>query len=100
MSGSGPRGGRLGSGEVDMWRFAPSPGCNRVSVCGILSAYAGLDPARIEFQQARHGERPILAPGLCPGLSFNLAHSGRSAVLAVAHGVRVGVDVEQVRGGA
>ncbi|GAB2806219.1 4'-phosphopantetheinyl transferase family protein [Streptomyces daliensis] len=44
--------------------------------------------------------RPFLARPPVPGLDFNLAHSGRLAVLAVTKGPgRVGVDVERLAPG-
>jgi len=88
-------------GEVHVWRFAFAPPHNEAwnGVRSILATYIGVDPLRIEFQQTRRGGRPILAPGLSPGLSFNLAHSARLALLAVVQDTRVGVDVERIRRG-
>jgi 4'-phosphopantetheinyl transferase len=45
------------------------------------------------------GERgkPALAPGSAlPDLRFNLSHSGDRAVLAIAQGVELGVDLERI----
>ncbi len=90
---------RLGSGEIHVWRFVldPSRDGTRQDVRNILSHYVDLPPARIEFQSSRRGRRPALAHDICPGLSFNLAHSGREALLAVARGRRIGVDIERTR---
>ena len=90
---------RLGPGEVHVWRFAPDPTRDgaREDVRDILASYVGLPPARIEFRSSRRGRRPMLAHGICPELSFNLAHSGREALLAVAQVRRVGVDIERTR---
>jgi len=89
----------LGPGEVHVWRFVPDLTRDgaREDVRGILSFYVGLPPARIEFRPARRGRRPMLAHGICPELSFNLAHSGREALLAVAQVRRVGIDIERTR---
>ncbi len=96
-----PPAASIGTGEVHLWRFAlaASRSCARASVCDILSTHIGVHPAKIEFQQGRRDGRPILAPGLCPGLSFNLSHSGRSALLAITNNVRMGVDIERTRPG-
>jgi 4'-phosphopantetheinyl transferase len=53
-----------------------------------------LTDARLEFALHEHG-KPYL-PG-APELHFNLAHSGEMALVAVALGSDVGVDVEHLR---
>jgi 4'-phosphopantetheinyl transferase len=70
----------------------------------ILAAYAGADPAELVIEPApcvhcgeRHG-KPFLAGQERP-LRFNVSHSQGLAVIAVAHGREVGVDVEATRGG-
>jgi len=60
----------------------------------LLSAYAGIAPARIELGQARYGKPYLLGDGARSALRFNLAHS--SDLMLVAIGVRreLGVDLE------
>jgi 4'-phosphopantetheinyl transferase len=90
---------KVARGEVHLWRFAlaVSRGGAQAGLRGILSAYVGLPPAQIAFRTARRSRRPMLAHGICPELSFNLAHSGREALLAVTRSRRVGVDIERAR---
>jgi len=62
----------------------------------ILGAILDLSPEEIPLGVGPHG-KPMLErdfPG-CP--SFNLAHSGAWAVLAIATGTTVGVDLERIR---
>ena len=90
---------RLAPREVHVWRL-PSParpGSSREDVRDVLSCYVGLPPSQIAFRLAPRGRRPMLVPDVCPGLSFNLAHSGEEALLAVALGHVVGVDIERRR---
>lgn len=64
----------------------------------VLSQYCGVAPASLEFQQTRFG-KPVL-PAICGGrfnLSFNLSHAAGKALIGVARGRDVGVDLEQVR---
>lgn len=64
----------------------------------ILGLYLGLDPARIEFGSTATG-KPTLA-GLRPenaALTFNLSHAHGNAMVAVAQGRDVGVDLEMIR---
>ncbi|HEX8742712.1 MAG TPA: 4'-phosphopantetheinyl transferase superfamily protein [Thermoleophilaceae bacterium] len=77
----------------------------RAALRRILAAYAGADPAAVAIEPATcvhcgepHG-KPFLADPPARWLRFNVSHSGELALVAVAHGREVGVDVEAVRGG-
>jgi 4'-phosphopantetheinyl transferase len=59
-----------------------------------LSRYLGEAPAEIRFELGEHGKPRLAAPSA--GLTFNLSHSGDVALVAVAAGREVGVDVERV----
>jgi 4'-phosphopantetheinyl transferase len=68
----------------------------------ILGRILGRNPTALSFQsrcghcgQVGHG-KPYLSSGHS-GIEFNIAHSGELALVAVAHGRPVGVDVERVR---
>ena len=58
----------------------------------ILGEYLSLPPDEIPFRYDRYG-RPGLGQG---NLRFNASSSGDKAVVAVAFGRRIGVDIEQV----
>lgn len=63
----------------------------------ILSRYLGMEPSRLRFDYSPYG-KPTLA--ITPGqdtLSFNLSHSGRLVLYAIARGREIGIDVERVR---
>lgn len=63
----------------------------------ILSGYLGLTPDEVEFSQGPRG-KPYLANRTAEGQGpfFNLSHSGKLALVAVARS-ELGVDVEKVR---
>lgn len=64
----------------------------------ILGLYLGLAPDRIEFSSTSTG-KPTLA-GLRPeraALTFNLSHAHGNAMIAIAQGREVGVDLEMIR---
>jgi len=64
----------------------------------VLLAANGAGPARdLVFARGPHG-KPYLAKGPSD-LHFNLAHSGRVVLVAVARTREVGIDVEQIRSG-
>ncbi len=67
---------------------------NHANLRRILGAYLQQAPEQVRIETDRLG-KPQLA-GENP-LTFNLSHSRSIAVLAVAHGQPVGVDVEDVR---
>lgn len=60
-----------------------------------LAQYLGVPPNRIGFATNAFG-KPSLRPGFGARLGFNLSHSADLAVIAVALGADVGVDVERV----
>ncbi len=62
---------------------------------GILARYSKEDPADISLHTAEKG-KPYLPDH--PEIRFNLSHSGSWAMVAVARGREVGVDIETIRG--
>ena len=74
----------------DRRRFESARSALRV----ILSRYLGAPAGDLRFEYSPHG-KPALAPPA--DLTFNLSHSGEMALVAVARGRAVGVDIERVR---
>ena len=60
----------------------------------ILGAYLRREPAELRFAQSEHGKPSLVLDG--GGWPFNLSHSKDIAVVAIASGGEVGVDVEAV----
>jgi 4'-phosphopantetheinyl transferase len=76
--------------EVDREAFIVGRGALRE----ILGRYLGLKPAAIRFDYSPYG-KPSLAAGMGAGaFQFNLSHSHRIALYALARSRRLGVDVE------
>ena len=63
----------------------------RAALRTVLGARLGVPAAEVEFAAGPHGKPEL--PGA--RLRFNLSHSGERAVIALADGVEVGVDVER-----
>jgi len=63
----------------------------------ILGGYCDRPPAKICFRAERFGKPELADDDASSSIRFSLAHSRSIAVLAVAHGQPVGVDVEDVR---
>jgi len=84
------RADRLHSPQVAR-RFGVGRGILRV----ILGSYLEQEPGGLVFSYGEQG-KPFLKDALRAGLSFNLAHSAKLVVAAVASGLEVGVDIEQV----
>ncbi len=67
----------------------------------LLAREAGVTPDALRFGYSAHG-KPFLIQAAVAGretLHFNVAHSGDLALVALARGARVGVDVERIRAG-
>jgi 4'-phosphopantetheinyl transferase len=62
----------------------------------ILGHYLEIDPARVHFVYNRFG-KPDLDPEFGGRLRFNLSHSADLALIAIATGPEIGVDLEPTR---
>jgi 4'-phosphopantetheinyl transferase len=79
--------------ERDRNRFVVA----RAALRHILAAQLTIEPTAIGFAYGPHG-KPLVAPPLdASDLRFNVSHSAGTALIALAHGYEVGVDVEQLR---
>jgi 4'-phosphopantetheinyl transferase len=70
----------------------------RAALRAILAGYVGQSPATVRLGLHPSG-RPFLHSREDDSIDFNLAHSGHVALVAVARGRSVGVDIEQLRRG-
>jgi 4'-phosphopantetheinyl transferase len=84
------RAGRF-AGALDRQRFIAAHGALRM----VLGLYLSADPQSLEFRTGPMG-KPALVQTFTD-LRFNLSHSGDLALIAVARGREVGVDVERLQ---
>jgi 4'-phosphopantetheinyl transferase superfamily protein len=95
----------LETGEVHVWRAdldrGPLPADRRrrrlearQALHRVLAGYLGARPEEVRLRRGPHG-KPALAGET--EIRFNLSHSGGTALIAVARGLEVGVDVEETR---
>ncbi len=78
--------------ETHRIRYAISHGILRT----LLGHYLAVNPSSISFSQEKYG-KPRLSPALVQSeLDFNLSHTNCLGLLAVAAGLSVGVDVEDL----
>ena len=81
-------------------RFRRQADCDRYIIAHgalrqVLQRYTGIVAAELRIERAVGG-KPFLAAAEAPLLSFNLSHSADRALIAVARGKRVGVDIERI----
>lgn len=79
--------------ERDRRRFIVAHGLLRA----ILARYLGTEPGQLQFRYDPHGKPALAVDSGGGGLRFNLSHSHRVALYAVARGREVGIDVERIR---
>ncbi len=61
----------------------------------VLESYTGISAAELRFERGIGGKPFLAVPDDAP-LNFNLSHSGDRALIAVAKGRPVGVDIERI----
>ena len=61
----------------------------------ILAGYLGSAPQEVELAQGPFG-KPLLGGRAQGSVEFNLTHSGNYALLAIARGAELGIDLEQI----
>ena len=71
----------------------------RAATRAILARYVGRDPRTLSFAYGSNGKPFLAEPDPPTGVQFNVTHSGLMALVAVARGRAVGVDVERHRPG-
>jgi len=77
--------------DRDRRRFILSHGLLRM----VLSRYLRSEPGEIRFTAGPYGKPALLgSPDVSEGIRFSLSHSGDYALVAVARGREIGVDVE------
>lgn len=79
--------------ERDRQRFIVARGALRM----ILSRYLAVAAEVLDFCYNDYGKPSLALPYATSGLTFNLAHSGKFALYAVAYQRQVGIDIEQIR---
>jgi 4'-phosphopantetheinyl transferase len=87
---------RLGEDEIHVWRLPYRPQQQRAPLLALLAAYLQQPVEAIALRQGEYG-RPVLALESPQALDFNWSHSGEQALVAIAHGIAPGVDLEWVR---
>lgn len=75
--------------ERDRRRYLAAHTAVRVTLGRLL----GIDPREVRFAVGPHGKPHLIGPPL--DLRFNLSHSGEQALLGIALGRDVGIDIEQ-----
>lgn len=83
----------LHADEIHVWRLYRPRGAGRAPLLALLADYLGVEPAAVRLVAGEHG-RPALDPGHGSTLDFNWSHSGEQALVALAHGLAPGIDLE------
>lgn len=63
----------------------------------ILAGYTRVPAQRLRLDEMPLGKPFLAHPRSDPPIAFNLSHSGELAIVAVAAGMAIGVDIERIR---
>ncbi len=74
-------------------RFVAGRGMLRM----ILGHYAACDPENMRLEYGEHGKPSFTGPGSVSGLKFSVSNSAGMGAVAVASGIELGLDLEQIR---
>lgn len=66
----------------------------RAALRAVLGGYLGIAPAAVELRIGHRGKPALAGPEA--SLRFNLSHSDELALIALARGREVGIDVERI----
>lgn len=83
----------LSADEIHVWHLHRAPDAGRAPLLALLGAQLGIAPADVTLVTGEHG-RPQLDPASGNTLDFNWSHSGDRALVALARGVKPGIDIE------
>ncbi|BFI94501.1 MAG: 4'-phosphopantetheinyl transferase superfamily protein [Rhodanobacter sp.] len=86
----------LGADEIHVWRLRRPHGSKRQPLLDLLARYLGIEASAVRLVEDPHG-RPALDPAHRDAFDFNWSHSGGHALLALAQGVSLGIDLEHRR---
>lgn len=88
---------RLDVDSIHLWRIAYAAAQRREPLLRLLAAYLDVPVSTIELREGDHGKPSLQAP-FAQGstLQFNWSHSGNYALIALARGVALGVDIERI----
>ncbi|HET9819840.1 MAG TPA: 4'-phosphopantetheinyl transferase superfamily protein [Rhodanobacteraceae bacterium] len=89
---------RLDDASIHLWRLPYASSQGRAPLLALIGAYLGKPASDVALVQDTHG-KPKLAEGDGAGtdgqqLEFNWSHSGNYALVALARGLALGVDIE------
>lgn len=87
---------RLGADAIHLWRIPYALSQGRAPLLALLSAYLAIPASAVVLEEDPRG-KPRLATSLAGSrLEFNWSHSGDFALVALARGCALGVDIERI----
>jgi 4'-phosphopantetheinyl transferase len=86
----------LDDSAVHVWLLDYRRSQHRAPLRALLSVYLGCPADKVILTEGEHGRPELAAPSNRP-LQFNWSHSGNKAIIAIAHGIAPGIDIERVR---
>lgn len=93
-------GRRLDAESIHLWRVPYLPAHGRAPLLDLLGAYLGKPAREVRLEQESRGKPRVAGTSGSPSsalrLEFNWSHSGEYALVALALGLPLGVDIEHL----
>lgn len=88
---------RLDADSIHLWRIAHAASDRRAPLLRLLAAYLDVPASTLRLREGDHGKPSLQVPFARDStLQFNWSHSGDYALIALARGVALGVDIEHI----
>ena len=86
---------QLGADAIHLWRIRYAMSQGRAPLVALLAAYLDIPAGEVSLLEDPRGKPRLAVASVESHLEFNWSHSGDYALIALARGCALGVDIER-----